>query len=147
MDNQMNALQTQIDGITNRNLALRDELETVETVMSRVMRERDQALQRSKKLQGELSEARQRIADLHSIQQQAMQRGFPIKFRCGWITLGVESELDSVGLTAAFSRALADQSISCNVVAGTYHDHLFVPLDRADAALECLRELQTGDNE
>ncbi|KJE36931.1 peptidase M23 [Thalassospira sp. HJ] len=74
MDNQMNALQGQIDGITNRNLALRDELETVETVMSRVMRERDQALQRSKKLQGELSEARQRIADLHSIQQQAMQR-------------------------------------------------------------------------
>lgn len=48
MDNQMNALQTQIDGITNRNLALRDELETVETVMSRVMRERDQAMQRSK---------------------------------------------------------------------------------------------------
>ncbi|MHC8493767.1 peptidoglycan DD-metalloendopeptidase family protein [Thalassospira sp. SM2505] len=74
MDNQMNALQGQIDGITNRNLALRDELETVETVMSRVMRERDQALQRSKKLQGELSDARQRIADLHTIQQQAMQR-------------------------------------------------------------------------
>lgn len=74
MDNQMDALQGQIDGITNRNLALRDELETVETVMSRVMRERDQALQRSKKLQGELSEARQRIADLHTIQQQAMQR-------------------------------------------------------------------------
>ena len=31
-------------------------------------------------------------------EQQAMQRGFPIQFRCGWITLGV----DSVGLTAAF---------------------------------------------
>ena len=80
-------------------------------------------------------------------EQQAMQQGFPIQFRCSWITLGVESALESVGLTAAFARALADQSISCNVVAGTYHDHLFVPLDRADAALECLRELQTGDNE
>ncbi|MCC9622966.1 peptidoglycan DD-metalloendopeptidase family protein [Thalassospira sp. MA62] len=74
MDNQMSALQGQIDGITNRNLALRDELETVETVMSRVMRERDQALQRSKKLQVELSDARQRITDLHTVQQQAMQR-------------------------------------------------------------------------
>ena len=75
-------------------------------------------------------------------EQQAMQRGFPIQFRCDWITLGVESALDSIGLTAAFARALADQSISCNVVAGTYHDHLFVPLDCTDAALKCLRELQ-----
>ena len=80
-------------------------------------------------------------------EQQAIQQGFPTQFRCSWITLGVESALESVGLTAAFARTLADQSISCNVVAGTYHDHLFVPLDRADAALECLRKLQTGDNE
>ena len=77
-------------------------------------------------------------------EQQAVQRGFSIQFRCGWITLGVESALDSVGLTATFARALADQSISCNVVAGTYHDHLFVPLDCTDAALKCLRELQRG---
>ncbi len=80
-------------------------------------------------------------------EQQAIQQGFPIQFRCSWITLGMESALESVGLTAAFARALADKSISCNVVAGTYHDHLFVPLDRADDALQCLRELQTDDNE
>ena len=75
-------------------------------------------------------------------ERQAVQHGFSIQFRCGWITLGVESALDSVGLTATFTRALADQSIACNVVAGTYHDHLFVPLDCTDAALKCLRELQ-----
>ena len=80
-------------------------------------------------------------------EQQAIQQGFPIQFRCSWITLGMESALESVGLTAAFARALADKSIPCNVVAGTYHDHLFVPLDRADDALQCLRELQTDDNE
>ena len=80
-------------------------------------------------------------------EQQAVQCGFPIQFRCAWITLCVESALDSVGLTAAFARKLADQSISCNIVAGTYHDHLFVPLDRADAALQCLRELQRAANE
>ncbi|MEE2813750.1 MAG: ACT domain-containing protein [Verrucomicrobiota bacterium] len=80
-------------------------------------------------------------------EQQAIQQGFPIQFRCSWITLGMESTLESVGLTAAFARALADKSIPCNVVAGTYHDHLFVPLDRADDALQCLRELQTDDNE
>lgn len=95
MDNQMNALQGQIDGITNRNLALRDELETVETVMSRVMRERDQALQRSKKLQGELSEARQRIADLHSIQQQAMQR---VAQTANTTILELENVLEMTGL-------------------------------------------------
>jgi len=79
-------------------------------------------------------------------EQQAMQRGFPIQSRCSWITLGVESALDSVGLTAAFSGALADLSISCNVMAGVNHDHLFVPFDRAVDALLCLRELAHGIN-
>ncbi|UKV16678.1 DUF5930 domain-containing protein [Thalassospiraceae bacterium SW-3-3] len=96
MDNQMNALQTQIDGITNRNLALRDELETVETVMSRVMRERDQAMQRSKKLQSELGEARQRIADLHTIQKQAMQR---VAETADSTILELETVLEMTGLS------------------------------------------------
>ncbi|RCK52564.1 peptidase M23 [Thalassospira profundimaris] len=74
MDNQMNALGQQIDGLTNRNIALRDELETVETVMTRVMRERDQAITRSKILQGELAQAHQRITDLHTVQKQALER-------------------------------------------------------------------------
>ncbi|WP_339857838.1 peptidoglycan DD-metalloendopeptidase family protein [Thalassospira alkalitolerans] len=95
MDNQMNALQTQIDGITNRNLALRDELETVETVMSRVMRERDQAMQRSKKLQSELGEVRQRIADLHTVQKQAMQR---VAETADTTILELESVLEMTGL-------------------------------------------------
>ncbi len=74
MDNQMNALGQQIDGLTNRNIALRDELETVEMVMTRVMRERDQAISRSKDLQGELAVAHQRITDLHTVQKQALER-------------------------------------------------------------------------
>jgi len=78
-------------------------------------------------------------------EQQAMQREFPIQFRCGWITLGVQSAMESIGLTAAFSRALANQSICCNVMAGVNHDHLFVPLDRADDALQCLVELTHGN--
>jgi hypothetical protein len=57
------------------------------------------------------------------------------------ITLRVHSSLEAVGLTAAVSTALAGRGISCNVIAGVHHDHLFVPDDRADEALEALRTL------
>ncbi len=61
------------------------------------------------------------------------------------ITLMVHSALDGVGLTAAVSGALAEAGIACNVVAGFHHDHLFVPWDRRDEALERLQRLaQTG---
>lgn len=46
-----------------------------------------------------------------------------------------------MGLTAAVSRALADAGLSCNVVAGFHHDHLFVPYEDAEHAVEILRRL------
>ena len=62
-----------------------------------------------------------------------------------WISLTVHSSLEAVGLTAAFSRALADRGISCNVVAGYYHDHIFVPLSDKERALQALFRLSEGD--
>ena len=58
-----------------------------------------------------------------------------------WLTLRVHSALDAVGLTAAVSGRLAERDISCNVVAGYHHDHLFVPADKADDALAALDEM------
>jgi len=68
-------------------------------------------------------------------------RGLPYDFRAAWLTLGVHSALDAVGLTAAFATALARRGIACNVLAGFHHDHLLVPADRRDDALAVLADL------
>lgn len=57
------------------------------------------------------------------------------------ITLTVHSALEGVGLTAAVAGALAARGIACNVVAGFHHDHLFVPWERREEALEVLQRL------
>lgn len=56
---------------------------------------------------------------------------FDYSFIAAWITLTVHPSLEAVGLRAAFSKALSDSGISCNVVAAFHHDHIFV--DRRDA--------------
>jgi len=72
----------------------------------------------------------------------AIALGLPIGFRAAWLTLTVHSALEAVGLTAVVAQALADAGISCNVVAGAHHDHLFVPCERAQDAMTVLAGLQ-----
>lgn len=55
------------------------------------------------------------------------------------ITLSVHSSLQAVGLTAAVAECLASHGISANVVAAYYHDHVFVPQERAEEALALLQ--------
>ncbi|MFD5027688.1 ACT domain-containing protein [Streptomyces sp. NPDC058373] len=71
--------------------------------------------------------------------EEAHAHGLTSTYPAGWITLRVHSALDAVGLTAAVSALLADAGMSCNVVAGFHHDHLFVPEARADEAVTLLR--------
>jgi uncharacterized protein len=65
--------------------------------------------------------------------------GLDYDFVAAMITLRVHSALDAVGLTAQVAARLAEADISCNVIAGYHHDHLFVPWSRAADAVELLR--------
>lgn len=76
----------------------------------------------------------------------ALHFNLPTLFRCSWITLTVNSDLHAVGLTAVFATALASAGISCNIVAGAFHDHIFVPVHSAERAMEELRSLQARMN-
>lgn len=72
---------------------------------------------------------------------QAQDAGLGIDYVAAWITLNVHSALQAVGLTAAFATALGRAGISCNVIAGYYHDHLFVGEDEAGRAMDVLTQL------
>ena len=61
---------------------------------------------------------------------------------CTGSTVGTRAAT-SVGITAAVSTALARVGISCNVLAGYYHDHLLVPAGSVDEAIDVLGGLES----
>ena len=73
--------------------------------------------------------------------EEAERLGLTYDYLAAWITLEVHSSLAAVGLTAAFAKALAGEGISCNVIAGFHHDHLFVAEADAERALARLQRL------
>ncbi len=74
--------------------------------------------------------------------KEAINLGLTYSFVAAWITLTINSSLESVGLTSSFSNALARQGISCNVIAGYYHDHIFVKFDDRNTAMRILNNLK-----
>jgi uncharacterized protein len=72
-------------------------------------------------------------------QEEADGLGLTYDYVAAMISLRIHSALDAVGLTAAVATVLAGAGMSCNVVAGYYHDHLFVPYERGAEAVELLR--------
>src|SRR3954453_3401399 len=69
---------------------------------------------------------------------EAERLGIPFTYPCRMITLTVQSSLEAVGLLADVATRLAARGISVNVVSGYYHDHLFVPVDRAEETMAAL---------
>ncbi len=72
---------------------------------------------------------------------QAQAAGLDYAFPCRLMTLTAASALDAVGFLAAVTARLAEESISVNVVSAVHHDHLFVPVARADDAMAALTAL------
>jgi uncharacterized protein len=72
---------------------------------------------------------------------EADRAGLAYGYVAARVTLRVNSALADVGLTALVSRILAEAGISCNVIAGLAHDHLFVDWDQGERALALLRDL------
>ncbi len=77
------------------------------------------------------------IVEKHRAEQQGLE--FSGVFSC--LTLLVHSSLQAVGLTAAVSTAFARRGISANVVAGHFHDHVFVPHKKAKQAIDILKAM------
>ncbi|MFD1601799.1 ACT domain-containing protein [Flavobacterium artemisiae] len=70
--------------------------------------------------------------------EDADQLNLEYSYVAAWITFKVHSSLEAVGMTAAFSTALGNENISCNVVAAYFHDHIFIDEKDAEKAMNVL---------
>jgi len=76
--------------------------------------------------------------------KEAVNLRLSFSFIAAWITLRIYSSLEDIGLTAAFSNALNKNGISCNVISGYYHDHIFVNINDKDKAMNILKNLSAS---
>lgn len=75
------------------------------------------------------------------LEDQARTTGLDGVFPSRMITLNIHSSLEAVGFLAAITTRLAAAGMGVNPVSAFYHDHLFVPADRAEEAMAMLVEL------
>lgn len=75
------------------------------------------------------------------LKQDASEAGLEGVYPSRMITLNVYSSLEAVGFLAKVSGILAAEGISVNAFSAFYHDHIFVPADRAEEAMALLHGL------
>lgn len=78
-------------------------------------------------------------------EDEARRAGVAATFRSRMITLEIHSSLDAVGFMAAIATRLAAAGMGVNPVSGFYHDHLFVPAERAEEAVAILEEMTRSE--
>ena len=93
---------------------------------------KDHAILVYKEKEGVTLILKRKIADDNSLQYSGV-----------WalITLTVHSDLSAVGFLARITQKLAEAGISVNAVSAYYHDHLFVPAEKAGEAVEVLKNI------
>ncbi|SFR43746.1 ACT domain-containing protein [Litoreibacter janthinus] len=79
------------------------------------------------------------------LREEAQAHGLSFEFPSRMITLDIHSSLEAVGFMARIATVLAAEGMGVNPVAGFYHDHLFVPEDRAKDAMVVLHKLAAGE--
>lgn len=75
------------------------------------------------------------------LKDDAEKAGLVYDFPCRMITLNIHSSLEAVGFIAHIASELAAKGMGVNPVSGFYHDHLFVPANRANEAMSILKEI------
>jgi hypothetical protein len=75
------------------------------------------------------------------LEDEARATGLTFAFPSRMITLNVHSSLDAVGFMASITTRLAAAGMGVNPISAYFHDHLFVPADRAEEAMEILEAL------
>ncbi len=73
--------------------------------------------------------------------EDAASFGLPTDQPFTRISTGAHTSLHAVGITAITTSTIASRGIACNVLAGAYHDHFFVPADKGQEALALLESL------
>lgn len=71
----------------------------------------------------------------------AIAAGLETAFPSRMITLTVHSSLEAVGFLAIITEKLAAAGISINAISAYYHDHLFVPVEKADQTMKILHHI------
>lgn len=78
----------------------------------------------------------------------AISEGLEYEFACRQITLNVHSSLDAVGFLAAVTTRLARVlNLGVNPVSAFYHDHLFVPSEKAEEVVAELKKMAKGEDD
>jgi hypothetical protein len=75
------------------------------------------------------------------LEDEAKAAGLAFAFRSRMMTLNIHSSLEAVGFLAAITTRLAAAGMGVNPVSAYFHDHLFIPADRAGDAMTILEAL------